>query len=132
MMNFARARNLGYRTEADFADYVNDDLNPFKILADRDDCCRLNALVDQLDSREKELILERFYTDNPKTIEELAGIYGRTKKRIYSLIKNAIVKIGMVFTEDSKQTSGYVKKIYVGNVCRQKRCNRLRRRNFKE
>ena len=113
-MNFKhikKARELGYRTEADYPDYSSDLLSPYNMLADYEDSCYLKSLIDKLDNREKQIIKYRFYEEKPMTLKEISQIHGRSVERVRDILNYAVEKIGMMLSSDSGETCAFVIKM---------------------
>jgi len=71
--------------------------DPADLVADADqfanDSSKLSAAVGQLDERSRDILQQRWLTDDKATLHELAAQYGISAERIRQLEKNAMKKI---------------------------------------
>jgi RNA polymerase primary sigma factor len=78
-------------------------LTPDEILGDHQTADRLNRLLQELDPRERKILLMRFGLDGspPKTLEEVSQSIGRTRERVRQIQKRALSKLrGQLREED--------------------------------
>jgi RNA polymerase sigma-32 factor len=60
---------------------------------DADTASRLEAAIERLDARSREIVQRRFLTDDKATLHELAGKYGVSAERIRQIEANALGKL---------------------------------------
>ncbi len=58
--------------------------------------------LDVLNERERYIILNRYLTDNPKTLQEIGDEYGITRERVRQIEKRALEKIKKVLSPEVK------------------------------
>lgn len=78
-------------------------LTPDEILGDSQMTDRLNLLIQNLDERERKILLMRYGLDGspPKTLEEVSQTIGRTRERVRQIQKRALSKLrGQLHRED--------------------------------
>jgi RNA polymerase primary sigma factor len=81
----------------EFAEVIGDDeaQTPFELLRDKNLLGEVDALLEVLDARETKIISQRFGLDGgrPKTLENVAKIFGITRERIRQLQNIALAKL---------------------------------------
>ena len=79
---------------------------PYYELERQDDLNHLKECLEQLDERERIIVLERF-SDNPKTFEKISDDYSihRTHGRINQIYRNAMWKLETMMDSDSRISS---------------------------
>ena len=66
----------------------------------QDASCRLSAGLAGLDERSRDILQQRWLSDDKSTLHELAAEYGVSAERIRQLEKNAMKKLKLAITAD--------------------------------
>ena len=78
--------------------------DPADLVADehmqQDASCRLSAGLAGLDERSRDILQQRWLSDDKSTLHELAAEYGVSAERIRQLEKNAMKKLKLAITAD--------------------------------
>lgn len=76
---------------------------PDEIIGEREMFERLLMLVNQLDDREKTIIIDRFGLDGkpPRTLDEVSNKLGRTRERVRQIQNQALAKLKALLGDDA-------------------------------
>jgi RNA polymerase primary sigma factor len=82
---------------------------PFHILDDNESIQRLNLLLQNLDKRERTILLMRYGLDGspPKTLEQISRKIGRTRERVRQIQKRALNKLRLQIAQDNELQSQF-------------------------
>ncbi len=90
-------RPVGAEGDAELGDFVEDDAaqDPFSIAAETARRSHLDAALEILDPRERQVIELRFGLDgeNPRTLSDVGSIFGLTRERIRQIEGRALAKL---------------------------------------
>ncbi len=90
-------RPVGSDGDAELGDFVEDDdaADPFSIAAETARRRHLEAALDMLDPRERQVIVLRFGLDgeSPRTLSDVGGVFGLTRERIRQIEGRALAKL---------------------------------------
>ena len=79
------------------ASYLTQDTNPLSILehqdTDDDNAMKLNLALEKLDERSKDIILQRFLSDNKPTLDDLSKKYNVSKERIRQIEEKSLATL---------------------------------------
>ena len=75
-------------------------------LCDRDLRAHLKEALQELDDREKKIVLQRFGLDGgqPKTLDQIGELIGLTRERVYQLQQSAVSKLRRALTKNIRST----------------------------
>jgi len=96
-------------SEAEWQDWLEDERAPSQesLVADSEEFdVRMEMLQDAMESlneRERHIIQERKLSDEPKTLEELAQVYGVSRERIRQIEVRAFEKLQKAMREEARQ-----------------------------
>jgi len=83
--------------EGELNHLIPDETNatPDQVLDDSESVNRINSLLQELDNRERSILLMRFGLDGglPRTLEEISKKIGRTRERVRQIQKRALTKL---------------------------------------
>lgn len=79
------------------ASYLTQNTNPLSLLemqdTDNDNAMKLNVALDKLDDRSKDIISQRFLSDNKPTLDELSKKYNVSKERIRQIEEKSLATL---------------------------------------
>lgn len=79
------------------ASYLTQNTNPLSLLemqdTDNDNAMKLNIALDKLDDRSKDIISQRFLSDNKPTLDELSKKYNVSKERIRQIEEKSLATL---------------------------------------
>ena len=79
------------------ASYLTQNTNPLSLLemqdTDKDNAMKLNVALDKLDDRSKDIISQRFLSDNKPTLDELSKKYNVSKERIRQIEEKSLATL---------------------------------------
>jgi RNA polymerase sigma-32 factor len=79
------------------ASYLTQNTNPLTILehqdTDDDNAMKLNLALEKLDERSKDIILQRFLSDNKPTLDDLSKKYNVSKERIRQIEEKSLATL---------------------------------------
>lgn len=79
------------------ASYLTQNTNPLSILehqdTDDDNAMKLNLALEKLDERSKDIILQRFLSDNKPTLDDLSKKYNVSKERIRQIEEKSLATL---------------------------------------
>lgn len=79
------------------ASYLTQNTNPLSILemqdTDNDNAMKLNVALDKLDDRSKDIISQRFLSDNKPTLDDLSKKYNVSKERIRQIEEKSLATL---------------------------------------
>ena len=79
------------------ASYLTQSTNPLSLLevqdTDNDNSTKLNIALDKLDDRSRDIILQRFLSDNKPTLDDLSKKYNVSKERIRQIEEKSLATL---------------------------------------
>ncbi len=79
------------------ASYLTQNTNPLSLLemqdTDKDNAMKLNVALDKLDDRSKDIISQRFLSDNKPTLDDLSKKYNVSKERIRQIEEKSLATL---------------------------------------
>jgi len=79
------------------ASYLTQNTNPLSLLemqdTDNDNAMKLNVALDKLDDRSKDIISQRFLSDNKPTLDDLSKKYNVSKERIRQIEEKSLATL---------------------------------------